>query len=96
MVKRKITVTVDEEVVEQVQSLGGPASLSGIVNEALAAHVERLGRRAALGDLLAAWDSHQGAVSPEALAEAAAAFDELDGVAVGTTGSAGSLPAASP
>ena len=34
MAKRKITVTVDESLVDQVQALGA-ASLSSVVNEAL-------------------------------------------------------------
>ena len=42
MAKRKITVTVDEGLVEQAQRLGVD-SLSAVVNEALTAHVERLG-----------------------------------------------------
>ncbi len=78
MAKRKITVTVDEGLVEQAQRLG-VESLSAVVNEALAAHVERLARRAALRRLLDDWDLEHGPVSEEAAAEARTAFDELDG-----------------
>ncbi|MGH2706691.1 MAG: type II toxin-antitoxin system CcdA family antitoxin [Actinomycetota bacterium] len=51
MAKRKITVTVDEDLVELARRLG-VETLSGVVNEALAAHLERLARRAALRQLL--------------------------------------------
>lgn len=81
MAKRKITVTVDEDLVESVQALGA-GSLSAVVNEALAAEVERRARAAALGRLLAEWDATFGPVSAEAAAAAAAAFDDLDAVAV--------------
>ena len=81
MAKRKITVTVDEELVEHVQALGAE-SLSAVVNEALAHEVERRARAAALGRLLAEWDATHGPVSAAAAAAAAAAFDDLDAVAV--------------
>jgi post-segregation antitoxin (ccd killing protein) len=82
MAKRKITVTVDEELVELAHRLG-TETLSGVVNEALAAHVERLGRRAALRELLEGWDATLGPVSAEAAAAARAAFDDLDGLSQG-------------
>jgi predicted transcriptional regulator len=81
MAKRKITVTVDEELVESVQALGAE-SLSAVVNEALAQEVERRARAAALGRLLADWDAAHGPVATEEAAAAAAAFDDLDAVAV--------------
>lgn len=79
MAKRKITVTVDEQLVDLARRLG-VETLSGVVNDALAAHVERLGRRAALGELLNAWDANLGPVSAEATASAGDAFDQLDGL----------------
>ena len=81
MAKRKITVTVDEELVESVQGLGAE-SLSAVVNEALAAEVERRARAAALGRLLGEWDKAFGPVGEAAAAAAAAAFDDVDAVAV--------------
>ena len=81
MAKRKITVTVDEELVASVQALGGE-SLSAVVNDALAAEVERRARAAALARLLADWDATFGPVGAGAAAAAAAAFDDLDAVAV--------------
>ena len=80
MPKRKITVTVDQELVDLIQALGVDMSLSGVVNEALGVHVERLGRLAALRELLDGWDERYGPVSAAAGAEARDAFDELDGV----------------
>ena len=80
MAKRKITVTVDEGLVESVQALGAE-SLSAVVNDALAHEVERRARAAALARLLAEWDAAFGPVSGEAAATAAAAFDDADAVA---------------
>jgi post-segregation antitoxin (ccd killing protein) len=88
MAKRKITVTIDEEVVEQAQALGIGPSLSAVVNEALASHVERLARLAALGELLDSWDDKLGPVPADAVEAARAAFDELDGITAGKQGAA--------
>lgn len=78
MAKRKITVTVDEDVVDQVQRLGA-GNLSAVVSAALTEHVDRLARRAALGELLESWDRDLGPVDPSATEAARSAFDELDG-----------------
>lgn len=78
MAKRKITVTVDAELVEQLRA--GEDAMSAVVNEALAAHFERRARHAALGDLLADWEARLGPVSESAATAARAAFDEADGV----------------
>jgi post-segregation antitoxin (ccd killing protein) len=88
MAKRKITVTIDEEVVEQAQALGIGPSLSAVVNDALTAHVERLARLAALGELLDSWDERLGPVPDAATDTARHAFDELDGVSAGRQGAA--------
>ena len=77
MAKRKITVTVDEDLVDAVQELD-VASLSAVVNGALSEEVDRLARRAALGRMLAEWDEAFGRVSEEDLATARAAFDDAD------------------
>ncbi len=84
MAKRKITVTVDESLVEAVQTLGAE-SLSGVVNAALAAEVDRRARSAALGRLLAGWDEAYGPVPDDLAADAAATFDDLDATAEATT-----------
>ena len=79
MAKRKITVTVDAETLEQAQALG-VRNLSAVVDEALNNHVHRLARRAALRALLDAWDRAGGPVPDADKAAAKAAFDELDGL----------------
>lgn len=80
MAKRKITVTVDEDLVTAAQSLGD-ASLSSIVNAALAEEVDRRARAAALSRMLAEWDAEFGPVDEAHRAAAAAAFDDLDATA---------------
>lgn len=82
MAKRKITVTVDEEIIEEARRLGVD-NLSAVVNEALAAHVERAARRAALRELLDTWEEKFGPPSEEDMAEARAAWDEADGITEG-------------
>ena len=80
MAKRKITVTVDEELVETAHALGAD-SLSSVVNRALEREVDRRARHAALGRLLAEWDVAHGPVDDDTLAWASAQFDRVDGVA---------------
>lgn len=82
MAKRKITVTVDADTLTQAQALG-VENLSAVVDEALAAHVERLARRAALRDLLDEWEAKLGPVPDADRAAARAAFDEADGLTQG-------------
>ena len=78
MGKRKITVTVDEELVNAVQ--GGSESLSSVVNTALAGEVDRRARAATLRRLLASWDDAHGPVDDAAADGARQAFDDLDGL----------------
>jgi post-segregation antitoxin (ccd killing protein) len=85
MVKRKITVTVDAEILEQAQALG-VQNLSAVVDHALEIHIERLARAAALRELLDTWDCENGPVSEAEQAAARAAFDELDGLTDGRRG----------
>lgn len=77
MAKRKITVTVDEELVDLVHQLGQD-KLSVVVNTALAEHLERQGRLASLRALLDRWETEAGPVSAAVQAEAAAAFDQFE------------------
>jgi hypothetical protein len=77
--KRKITVTVDKELIDAVHAMG-TSSLSSVVNAALAGEVDRRARARALESLLAEWDASFGPVSTEAAQEAAVAFEDLDGV----------------
>ena len=80
MAKRKITVTVDEGLVEAVQALGDD-SLSSVVNAALANELDRRARAASLGRMLTDWDNRFGAVPDDVAAAAAAAFDDVDATA---------------
>ena len=77
MAKRKITVTVDEELVDLAHEFG-EEKLSAVVNTALAEHVERLGRLATLRQLLDRWEAQAGPVPNDVRADAVAAFDEAD------------------
>jgi hypothetical protein len=79
MTKRKITVTVDERVVDTLTRLGGK-NFSSTVNDALVVIAERLERHEALGLLLDELEVKFGPTSPEAEAMANAALDELDGI----------------
>lgn len=81
MAKRKITVTVDEDLVAAVQ-VGGADSMSAVVNTALAHEVDRRARGAALARLLDEWESEYGPVPAEAASAAREAFDDVDAVAV--------------
>lgn len=78
MGKRKITVTVDEELVQQLRA--SDVAMSAIVNQALKAHYQQQARLAALAALLESWEAELGAIPADAMAEAAAAFDEVDEV----------------
>jgi post-segregation antitoxin (ccd killing protein) len=78
MVKRKISVTVDEELLELANESG--TAVSTLVNAALGEHLDRLARRAALGELLQRWESALGPVDEQERADAQAAFAEVDGV----------------
>ncbi|HYN28476.1 MAG TPA: type II toxin-antitoxin system CcdA family antitoxin [Dermatophilaceae bacterium] len=89
MAKRKVTVTVDEELVDAVHSLGAE-SLSQVVNAALGNEVDRRARSAALAALVADWEARFGPVSSEDEAWACAAFDDVDGAAADLVAPAGS------
>ena len=80
MAKRKISVTVDEELMELAAATGTPVST--LVNDALAEHLDRLARHAALGDLLAAWDRDLGPITVDERErdDIRRAFAEADGV----------------
>jgi post-segregation antitoxin (ccd killing protein) len=80
MAKRKVTVTVDADVLDLLRDQGAE-NLSAAVNEALSEHAERVARRAALRALLDRWDESFGPVSAKQRDAARQAFDELDGVA---------------
>lgn len=78
MAKRKVTVTIDSELLDVLHDQG-TENLSAAVNAALAEHAERIGRLAALRRQLDRWDAEFGPVSEKAARQARQAFDELDG-----------------
>jgi hypothetical protein len=80
MTKRRITVTLDEHLVERISAIG-TANLSAIVNEALTEKMDRLVERKALREFLDQMYGRYGAPSKAALSDARRAFDELDGAA---------------
>lgn len=77
MAKRKITVPVDEELVDLAHDFG-EKKLSAVVNRALAENAERLGRLATLRQLLDQWEAQAGPAPPDIGRDAVAAFDESD------------------
>lgn len=79
MAKRKVTVTIDEELIELLRDQGAE-NVSAAVNSALAEHAERVGRLAALRSQLDRWDVEFGPVSEKAARRARQAFDELDAI----------------
>lgn len=87
MAKRKVTVTIDEELLDLLREQGAE-NVSAAVNEALAEHAERVGRLAALRSQLDRWDRQFGPVSAKAASEAQRAFDELDGLSAPDRGAA--------
>ncbi|MFN0030253.1 MAG: hypothetical protein ACKV2O_24130 [Acidimicrobiales bacterium] len=93
MAKRKITVTVDEELIESIRQFDA-GSLSSVVNAALGVEVERRAREAALARQLAQWDKEYGPVSATSSRWAEQVFDDLDGV--NTTAEASSGTGAGP
>jgi hypothetical protein len=77
MAKRKITVTVDDSVIEGIEAMG-ITNLSSVVNAALTAELHTVGHRLALQSLLDGWDRTYDNVADEDLLAARRAFDELD------------------
>lgn len=77
MAKQKITVTVDEELVEAVRS-HSQDTLSSVVNAALAREIERRGRQVALGRFVAEWEAADGLIPEDLASQARRAFDDAD------------------
>lgn len=77
MAKKKVSVTIDEELLELANDSGTPVSV--LVNTALGEHLDRLARRAALADLLERWDSLFGPIDESERGDIQAAFAEADG-----------------
>jgi hypothetical protein len=71
---RKISVTVEEELVDAVQGRVGARGVSGYVSRAIRHELER----EELGEVLADLEEILGPPDRELLAEAAAAFDRAE------------------
>jgi Arc/MetJ-type ribon-helix-helix transcriptional regulator len=72
MTKRRITVTVDADLVEEgerVVAEGDAPSLSAYVNDALKAHSARWRRHRALGEAIAAYEAEHGVITKEEMEE---------------------------
>jgi predicted transcriptional regulator len=76
MKKRRVTLNLDEDVVEALESLGG-RSLSASANRALRQAVATEAHRAALGRWLDELDAVHGVATPEQASTIAAFLDEL-------------------
>jgi hypothetical protein len=74
MATRKISVTVEEELVDAVQGRVGARGVSGFVTRAIRHELER----EELGELLSELEEILGPPDKELLAEAAAAFDRAE------------------
>jgi post-segregation antitoxin (ccd killing protein) len=77
MAKKKISVTVDEDLLEFAADTGTP--MSSLVNAALSEHLDRLARHAALGELLSSWDAAMGPIDDTERDDVRAAFADADG-----------------
>lgn len=78
MKKRRITLSLDEDVVEALESLEG-RSLSAVANQALREAVEVAAHRRALLEWLDELDEKHGRATPEEQAEVQAFIDEVFG-----------------
>jgi predicted transcriptional regulator len=77
MNKRRVTVNLDEDVVEALEALGG-RSLSAVANDALRQAVTLHAHRAALSRWLDELDDVHGRVTPEQAASIDALVEELE------------------
>lgn len=83
MKKRRVTLNLDEDVVEALEAVGG-RSMSSVANDALREALEVAAHRTALREWLDELDEKHGAPSPEQLAAAKTLIDvvkhgEIDG-----------------
>lgn len=78
MNKRRITLNLDEDIVEALQAMG-ERSVSAAANAALREAVEMEGHHRALAEWLDELNALYGAPTPEELARADTLLDELEG-----------------
>lgn len=79
MAKRKVTVTIDAQLLDRLRQLSD-APLSQEVNAALGLRVADLEHHRGLGLFLDEHEAKYGLPSDEAMAWAQQAFDEADGI----------------
>jgi hypothetical protein len=77
MKKRRVTLNLDEDVVEALESVHG-RSVSSAANEALRSAVATAAHRTALLRWLDELDAEHGAASPTEMATAEALVDQLE------------------
>ncbi|MGQ0844861.1 MAG: hypothetical protein ACT4QF_12065 [Sporichthyaceae bacterium] len=80
MKKRRVTLNLDEDIVEALESMEG-RSMSAVANRALREAVESAAHRAALIEWMDELDELHGKASPEQQAEVKAFLDEAFGPA---------------
>ena len=76
MQKRRVTITVDEDVVEEVARAvadGRASSISAWIGEAIVARQANDRRLEALGELIAEYEAEHGTITDEELAQQAQA-----------------------
>ncbi|MGQ0624930.1 MAG: hypothetical protein ACT4PP_09845 [Sporichthyaceae bacterium] len=78
MKKRRVTLSLDADLVEALESLEG-RSMSAVANNALRSAVESAAHRAALIEWLDELDAKHGKATPEEQAEVEAFLDEAFG-----------------
>lgn len=76
MKKRRVTLNLDEDVVEALEAVGG-RSMSSVANDALREALELAAHRVALREWLDELDEKHGAPSPEQVAGAKALLDAV-------------------
>jgi post-segregation antitoxin (ccd killing protein) len=74
---RKISITVDEKLVDELKARVGERGVSRFVSDAIAEAIDREDERAWLGELLGRLEAELGPPDPELVAEASAMFDRV-------------------
>ena len=76
MAKEKVTLTLDAGNVAELRSMVGPRSLSAVIDNAIAAHLQRLRHLAAVDEWLGEMEVAHGSVPVETLQWAAQTIDQ--------------------
>lgn len=78
MVKEKVTLTLESNLVEELRNLAGARSLSAAVDSAVAAHLAKWRHLNEVDDWLAELEREHGPVPPETLEWAAQIVERWD------------------